>query len=69
MNPPILSLAMGKYQGRLGSSALVRQPISEKENSVKHFLNIDPVPHSTQAERLVNRDFAWFLQPLRSSLN
>ena len=33
MNPVILPPAMGKYYGRLRSSALVRQPVKEKENS------------------------------------
>ena len=33
MNPIILPPAMGKFLGRLGSSALVRQLVLEKENS------------------------------------
>ena len=33
MNPIILPPAMDKYQGRQGSSALVRQLVQEKENS------------------------------------
>ena len=33
MNPIILSLAMGKQWGRLGSLVLFRQPVKEKENS------------------------------------
>ena len=33
MNPIILPLAMGKQQGRLGSSALERQLVQEKKNS------------------------------------
>ena len=45
MNPLILPPAMGKQQGRLGSSALVRQLVWEKENSefkpIKLRLKID----------------------------
>ncbi len=33
MNPIILPPAMGKLLGRLGSSALVKQQVKEKENS------------------------------------
>ncbi len=59
MNPIILPPAMGKQQGRLCSSALVRQLVQEKENSefkpVKlHFKKIDPVLYPVRAEGLVN---------------
>ena len=47
MNPIILTPAKGKYLERLGSSALVRQLVKEKENSelkpVKLHLKIDLV--------------------------
>ena len=61
-NPPILPLAVGKQQGRLGFSALVRQPPKEKENSESkpiklHFIT-DPVSHTGRAEGLVNT-FYW----------
>ena len=51
--------AMGKYLGRLGSSALVRQLVKEKENSefkpVKLRLKIDLVSYPARAEGLVNK--------------
>ena len=60
MNPIILSPAMGKQQGRLGSSALMRQLVQEKENSkfrpVKLHLKIDLVSYPARAEGLVNMD-------------
>ena len=59
MNPIILPPAMGKQQDRLGSSALVRQLVQEKENSefkpVKLRLKIDLVSYPVRAEGLVNR--------------
>ena len=58
MNPIILPPAMGKWLGRLGSSALVRQLVLEKENSelkpVKLRLKIDLVSYPARAEGLVN---------------
>ena len=58
MNPIILPPAMGKQQGRLGPSALVRQLVQEKENSefkpVKLRLKIDLVSYPARAEGLVN---------------
>ena len=58
MNPIILPPAMSKQKGRLGSSALVRQLILEKENSefkpVKVRLKINLVPYTARAEGLVN---------------
>ena len=59
MNPIILPPAMGKQQNRLGSSALVRQLVQEKENSefkpVKLGLKIDLVSYPARAEGLVNK--------------
>ena len=56
MNPIILPPAMGKLEGRLGSSALVRQLAKEKENSefkpVKLRLKIDLVSYPVRAEGL-----------------
>ena len=67
MNPIILPPAMGKQEGRLGSSALVRQLVLEKENSeikpvkpVKLRLKIDLVSYPAQAEELVNMDTSWY---------
>ena len=58
MNPIILPPAMGKSSGRLGSSALVGQLLSEKENSefkpVKLRLKIDLVSYPARAKGLVN---------------
>ena len=58
MNPLIFHPAMGKYQGRLGSSAWIRQPVLEKEKSeskpVKLRLKTDPVSHPVRVEGLVN---------------
>ena len=58
MNPIILPPAMGELLGRLGSSALVRQLVEEKENSelkpVKLRLRIDLVSYPVRAVRLVN---------------
>ena len=58
MNPIILPPAMGKQQDRLGSSALVRQLVQEKENSefkpVKLRLKIDLVSYPARAQGLVN---------------
>ena len=58
MNPIILPPAMGKQQDRLGSSALMRHLVQEKENSefkpVKLRLKIDLVSYPTRAEGLVN---------------
>ena len=58
MNPIILLPAMGKQQDRLGSLALVRQLVQEKENSelkpVKLRLKFDLVSYPARAERLVN---------------
>ena len=58
MNPIILPPTMGKYEDRLGSSALVRQLVYEKENSefkpVKLRLKIDLVSYPARAEGLVN---------------
>ncbi len=58
MNPIILPPAMGKQQDRIGSSALVRQLVQEKENSefkpVKLRLKIDLVSYPVRAEGLVN---------------
>ena len=52
MNPPLLPLVLGT----LGSSALVRQPVYEKENSefklVKLRLKIDSVSHLARVEGL-----------------
>ena len=49
MNPIIFPPAMGKQEGKLGSSALVRKLVQEKENSefkpVKRRLKIDLVSH------------------------
>ena len=54
MNPIILP--MGKYLGTLGSSALVRQLVLEKENSelkpVKLRLKTDLVSYPARAEGL-----------------
>ena len=54
LNPNILPQAMGKQQSRLGSSALVRQLVQEKENSefkpVKLRLKIDLVSYPARAE-------------------
>ncbi len=54
MNPIILRPAMGKQQDRLGSSALVRQLVQEKENSefkpVQLRLKIDLVSYPARAE-------------------
>ena len=56
MNPLILPPAMGKQQDGLGSSALVRQLIQEKENSefkpVKLRLKIDLVSYPARVEGL-----------------
>ena len=56
MNPIILPPAMGKQQGRLGSSALVRQLVQDKENSefklVKLRLKIDLVSYPARVEGL-----------------
>ena len=61
MNPLILPPAMDKQQDRLGSSALVRQLVQEKENSefkpVKLRLKIDLVSYPARAEGLVNSTF------------
>ena len=58
MNPIILPPAMGKQYGRLGSWALVRQLVKEKENSefkpVKLCLKNDLVSYPARAEGLVN---------------
>ena len=58
MNPIIPPPAMGKQQDRLGSSALVRQLVQEKENSefkpVKLRLKIDLVSYPARVEGLVN---------------
>ena len=58
MNLIILPPAMGKQQGRLGSSAQVRQLIQEKDNSkfkpLKLRLKIDLVSYPARAEGLVN---------------
>ena len=58
MNPLILPPAMGKQQDGLGSSALVRQLVQEKENSefkpVKLRLKTDLVSYPARAEGLVN---------------
>ena len=58
MNLLILPPAMGKQQDGLGSSALVRQLVQEKENSefkpVKFRLKIDLVSYPARAEGLVN---------------
>ena len=68
MNPIILPPAMGKQQDRLGSSALVRQVVQEKENSefkpVKLRLKIDLVSYLARAEGLVNRttNCSWFTE-------
>ena len=61
MNLIILPPAMGKQQGRLGSSALVRQLVQEKENSefkpVKLRLKkIDFVSYPARAEGLGKYD-------------
>ena len=60
MNPIILLPAMGKQQGILGSSALVRQLVQEKENSelkpVKLRLKIDLVSYPARAEGLGKYD-------------
>ena len=49
---------MGKQYGKLGSSAMVRQPVWEKENfklkPVKLCLKIDLVSYSTCAEGMIN---------------
>ena len=56
MNPVILPPAMGKYLGRRGSSALMRQLAYEKENSefkpVKLRLKTDLMSYPARAERL-----------------
>ena len=56
MNPIILPPAMGKYLDRLGSSALVRQLVQEKENSefkpVKLHLKIGLVSYPVRAKGL-----------------
>ena len=53
MNPIILPPAMGKLKDRLGSSALVRQLVYEKENSefkpAKLRLKIDLVSYPARA--------------------
>ena len=58
MNLIILPPAMGKQQGRLCSSALVRQLVQAKENSefkpVKLRLKTDLVSYPARAEGLVN---------------
>ena len=58
MNPLILPPAMGKQQDGLGSSALVRQIVQEKENSefkpVKLRLKTDLASYPARAEGLVN---------------
>ncbi len=60
MNLIILHPAMGKQSGRLGSSALVRQLVLEKENSelkpVKLCLKIELVSYPGRVEELVNRE-------------
>ena len=60
MNPIILPPAMGKQQDRIGSSALVRQLVQEKENSkfkpVKLRLKIDLVSYPARAEGLGKQD-------------
>ena len=59
MNPIIIPPAMGKQQDRLGSSALARQLVQEKENCefkpVELRLKIDLVSYPARAEGLVNR--------------
>ena len=59
MKPIILPPAMGKQQDRLGSLALVRQLVQEKENSefksVKLRLKIGFVSYPARAEGQVNR--------------
>ena len=56
MNPIILPPAMGKLEDRLGSSALERQLVYEKENSefkpAKLHLKIDFVSYPAWAEGL-----------------
>ena len=56
MNPIILPPVMSKWLGRLGSWALVRQAVEEKEKSefkpVELRLKIDHVSHLVWAERL-----------------
>ena len=63
MNPIILPPAMVKQQDRLGSLALVKQLVWEKENSefkpVKLRLKIDPVSYPARAEGLVNRIYIY----------
>ena len=57
---PILPPAMGKQQGRLRSSGLVRQLVQEKENSefkpVKLRLKIDLMSYPARAEGLGKYD-------------
>ena len=49
MNPSVIPIAVGKYQGRLGSLALFRQSVEEKENSDFNlailYLKRDQVSH------------------------
>ena len=68
MNPLILPPAMGKQQDGLGSSALVRQLVQEKENSefkpVKLRLKIDLVSYPARAEGLVNSTLGKGMNPI-----
>ena len=51
MNPIIIPLALSKIAGKLGSLALIRQLVKEKENSeykpVKLRLKVGLVPHAS----------------------
>ena len=56
MNPIILPPATSKYKGRLGSSALVRQLVKEKQTEfkpVKLRLKVDLVSYPAREEGLV----------------
>ena len=58
INQITLSSAMDRYKERLGSLALIREPVLDNENPdlkpVKPCLRIDFVSHSACAEGLVN---------------
>ena len=56
MNPIILPPAMGKWQGRLGSSALVKEKENSEFKPVILRLKIDLVSYPALAEGLVNKN-------------
>ena len=73
MKPIILPSTLGELKGKLGSLALVRQTINEKENSVfktvKLRLEIDLMSHPTHSEGLVSTLMCFKQKGVISSLS